>query len=97
LPVFARVTVWKADELTERSPKLIVDGEACSPGAGFSPEPKSGTLTGVFRSGLEIVSTPLSAEAALEGAKRMLTLRLIPGARTTGALAERRVKLAPET
>ena len=74
----------------------MVEGIACNAGAAFSPAPRRGTLTGDFRSGLEIVNAPFS-DAVRVGAKAMFMLRLLPGVRMTGTLAESREKLAPVT
>jgi hypothetical protein len=82
--------------LTERLPKLIEAGETWRSGAAFSPEPERGTLRGVFRSGLEIRSAPLVAEA-LDGLKTTLKLTFCPGAMMSGVFAEESVNPAPET
>ena len=95
-PVFFSVTDCKVELLTERVPKFREAGEAASAGVAFSPEPESGTLTGAFKSELEMTSEPEAPEA-LEGAKTTLTLICAPTGSITGTFAGESVNPEPET
>jgi hypothetical protein len=96
-PVFFSVTDCEVELFTARVPKFREAGETASAGVAFSPEPESGTLTGAFKSELEITSEPEAPEV-LEGAKTTLTLACAPTGNITGTFAEEEsVNPEPET
>ena len=95
-PVFFSVTDCEVELFTARVPKFREAGDAVSAGVAFSPEPESGTLTGAFKSELEITSEPEAPEA-LEGAKTTLTLTCAPTGSITGTFAGESVNAEPET
>ena len=95
LPVFFRVIDCEVELLTARVPKLMDEGETERAGAAFSPEPESGTVTGILRSELAMISEPAVC-ALLEGAKTMLRLACFPGASSTGDFTGESAKPAPE-
>jgi len=95
-PVFLSVTGCKVELFTVREPKFREAGEAASAGVAFSPEPESGTVTGAFKSELEMTSEPEAPEA-LEGANTTLTLTCAPTGNITGTFAGESVNPEPET
>ena len=95
-PVFFSVTDCEVELFTARVPKFKEAGEAVSAGVAFSPEPERGTLTGAFKSELEITSEPEAFEV-LAGAKTTLTLTCPPTGNITGTFAEESVNPEPET
>jgi hypothetical protein len=95
-PVFFSVTDCEVELFTARVPKFREAGEIASVGVAFSPEPESGTLTGAFKSELEMTSEPEAPEV-LEGAKTTLTLACAPTGNIAGTFAEESVNPEPET
>jgi len=95
-PVFFNVTDCEVELFTARVPKFKEAGEAVSAGVAFSPEPERGTLTGAFKSELEITSEPEASEV-LAGAKTTVTLTCAPAGNITGTFAEESVNPEPET
>ena len=95
-PEFFNVTDCEVELFTARLPKFREAGDATSAGVAFSPEPESGTLTGAFKSELEITNEPEAPEV-LEGAKTTLTLTCALAGSITGTFAGESANPEPET